>query len=445
MNHLRLTLGALAWLFLSSLVFYGWWNWEHLPLFATSIIFNFTCSRLILLCRDQHSREDRARWLLGFGILMNLILLSYYKYSNFFLQTGAEIFGYSFTPQEIPLPLAVSFFTIQQIVFLVDTFEGLCPNVSALRYAVYVSFFPHLIAGPIVLHNELIPQLSRTRSKIFNPALGVQGLLILSIGLIKKVLIADTLSVWANRGFDGFGSISFCEAWTSSIAYSLQLYFDFSGYSDMAVGAALLFNLKLPINFRSPYRASNLITFWQNWHITLSRFITSYLYVPILRLFLSITFASAMFATLAAMLIAGLWHGADWRFIVFGGMHGIGLVINHIWRRKKYSMPRYLGWAITFFWVNLSFVVFRSSNLASVLRMLHGMFSPSSFGEFDWQVLSAISASFAIVFIAPNTERILGFIKHDWLKWAVISGAALAFSLGTLEFQKANEFLYFKF
>lgn len=445
LNRLRLIFPAMCWLLLCSMVFYAWWNWTYLSLFLSSILVNFILSRVILDLRFCAVTNDRAKYVLWFGISLNLLLLAYFKYSNFLVDLATVLFGYNFAYREIILPLAVSFFTIQQIVFLVDTYQGLCNNVSLLKYSVYVSFFPHLIAGPIVLHNELIPQLGRIRLKVFDSVLGTKGILLLSIGLLKKVMIADTLSIWAAKGFDGVGSLSLIDAWTASLCYSLQLYFDFSGYSDMAIGVGLLFNIQLPTNFRSPYRAHNIITFWQNWHITLSRFITNYLYVPILRIFSKIDFIRSMIATLIAMLIAGLWHGADWRFVIFGAMHGFGLVINHIWKKLKIPFPRVLAWALTFFWVNLSFVFFRAHSWTSVNQMLSGMFHPNQIGVVNLEALIMLMLAFVIVFFAPNTERIQSCIRTPWWRWGLISGFSLVLSLIALEFENPNEFLYFKF
>jgi len=435
----------MIWLLFSSIVFYAWWNLSYLPFFISSILTNYIFSKIIINLLTRDKVANRARWVLGVGISLNLIFLGYFKYSNFLLSTGSLIFGYSFTPSVLVLPLAISFFTIQQIVFLVDTFQGLSPGVSFLKYSVYVSFFPHLIAGPIVLHNELIPQLDRKRLQIFDSTLGVKGLLLLSIGLLKKVMIADTLAIWATQGFDGVGAITFIDAWIASICYSLQLYFDFSGYSDMAVGIALLFNIQLPTNFRSPYQAVNIINFWQSWHITLSRFITNYLYVPILKSFAKIDFKRSMIATLVAMLIAGLWHGADWRFIIFGLMHGIGLVVNHIWRKRKTPIPLVLAWLLTFFWVNLAFVFFRAPNWKSVERMLSGMFFPDSLGLPNLQAVFMIFFTYATVFFAPNTEKIQIRFQKPGFRWIVVTGVSLAVAVGALEFENANEFLYFKF
>lgn len=443
LNGRHLVRGATVWLFLCSLVFYAWWNPAYLPLVLLSIGGNYGLSRLIL--RGNSRRENGGRFALCVGLALNIAILGYFKYSNFFAGTFAAVLGQTYQPHDILLPLAVSFFTIQQVVFLVDTFQGLCPGVSPLQYAVYVSFFPHLIAGPIVLHNELIPQFRSLRTKVFSARAGVLGLLLLAIGLLKKLLIADTLALWAKAGFDGTGPLGFLDAWCSSLSYSLQLYFDFSGYSDMAVGIALLFHLTLPANFLSPFRAKNIISFWQTWHITLSRFITNYLYVPILRSFTKINFTRSMLATMLAMLIAGLWHGADWRFVVFGAMHGAGLVVNHLWRKAKRPLPAALAWGITFFWVNLAFVFFRATSWTAVRRMLTAMFLPSAPAGFDWRPLPLIAAAFVIVFLFPNTEELRGRLKRPGLGWAVVTGLIFAVALGALEFQNANEFLYFKF
>ncbi|MGZ3704586.1 MAG: MBOAT family O-acyltransferase, partial [Bdellovibrionota bacterium] len=413
-----------------------------LPLILGSIAVNFSLSRLILKCGEGSAGGKAALWA---GISFNVGLLGYFKYSNFLAASAFGIFGHPYVSHDILLPLAVSFFSLQQVVFLVDTYQGLCGKVSPLQYAVYVSFFPHLIAGPIVLHNELIPQFRSLRTKVFSPSTGVQGLLLLGIGLLKKLVIADTLSTWAKIGFDGTGPLGFADAWFSSLSYTMQLYFDFSGYSDMAIGIALLFHLSLPANFRSPYRSRNIIAFWQTWHITLSRFIANYLYTPILRSFSKIDFTRSMIATLLAMLIAGLWHGADWRFVLFGAMHGTALVVNHIWKKRKWKLPHPLAWAITFFWINLAFVIFRAPSWQAVGRMVHAMAMPEFSGGADFRPLPLLAAAFAIVFFFPNSEEIHARMKRPGIAWAMASGFVLAFALSALEFQNANEFLYFKF
>lgn len=445
LNSRHLVGAATVWLFCSSMFFYAWWNPSYLPLILISIAVNFSLSRLILHLKDEQNREKAALTALWGGILFNICLLGYYKYANFFASTYYALAGHPFRGEDILLPLAVSFFSIQQVVFLVDTYQGLCGKVSPIRYAVYISFFPHLIAGPIVLHNELIPQVQSLRNKIFSAPAALQGLMLLSIGLLKKLVLADTLAVWAKAGFDSTGPLGFVEAWSSSLSYTMQLYFDFSGYSDMAVGVALLFNMQLPTNFRSPYRAKNIITFWQNWHITLSRFITNYLYTPILRSFNKIDFARSMVATLLAMLIAGFWHGADWRFVVFGAMHGFGLVLNHIWKRKKWKMPAPAAWAITFLWVNLAFVFFRAESWEAVGRMVGAMASPAWESNVNLAPYLFLGLAFAIVFFAPRSEQISEWMKAPRRAWVLASGVVLALALTAMEFQNANEFLYFKF
>jgi D-alanyl-lipoteichoic acid acyltransferase DltB (MBOAT superfamily) len=446
LNGMRFLRAGMFWLLACSAVFYAWWSWSYLLLLIFSIFINFSISKLIEKYNADQTSGAAPKLTLVFGIIFNLLLLSYFKYFNFLMESGAWVLGQEFKGKEFILPLAISFYSIQQIVYLIDTYQGLCKGISLLKYSVYITFFPHLIAGPLVLYNELIPQLGRIRSKIFDGSLATAGLMLLSVGLLKKVLIADTLSTWVVAGFDGVDKLTFVEAWTSSLCYALQLYFDFSGYSDMAIGIALLFNLKLPTNFRSPYKSRNIIIFWQNWHITLSRVITNYLYVSILRLRTKLDFRFSMYATFIAMLIAGLWHGADWRFVIFGGMHGTALVVNHVWKRMKLKMPLPIAWALTFLWVDLALVFFRARNWDSVERMLSAMLTPESFGFADLQALSFMIMCFGLIFFAPNSENIKErVLKRPSLKWAIVSGVALAFGLGALEFGNATEFLYFKF
>jgi D-alanyl-lipoteichoic acid acyltransferase DltB (MBOAT superfamily) len=274
----------------------------------------------------------------------------------------------------LALPLAISFFTLQQIVFLIDSYEGLVKEKNFLNYAIFVTFFPQLIAGPIVHHKEMMPQFASVKNKIKNYNNIALGLFIFSIGLFKKVVIADTFAIWATNGFDIATTLSLFEAWATSFAYTFQLYFDFSGYTDMAIGAALLFNIRLPINFNSPLKATGMIDFWQRWHITLSKFITAYIYTPLVRSFSKLTFNKAMLATIITFLIAGLWHGASWMFVIFGGLNGLGIVVNHYWQKKfKIKMNRALAWFITFNFVNITFIFFRAKELDDAIKVLKGM------------------------------------------------------------------------
>ena len=276
---------------------------------------------------------------------------------------------------DLALPLAISFYTLQQIAFLIDTYEGAVKEKDFLNYAVFVTFFPQLIAGPIVHHKEMMPQFESLKNKVKNYKNISLGMFIFSIGLFKKIIIADTFALAASKGFDTTTTLNLLEAWATSLSYTFQIYFDFSGYMDMAIGAALLFNIKLPINFNSPYKATGIIDFWQRWHITLTNFITAYIYTPMVKSFKNLTFEKAMFATVITFLIAGLWHGASWMFIIFGILHGLGLVVNHYWRKSKIKMHKVLAWFITFNFLNITLVIFRAEEWSDAMRVLGYMFS----------------------------------------------------------------------
>ena len=377
LNTKKLTLLAKAWLVLASLFFYSWWNISYLPLIVISILVNYFISNLMIL-RDQSRKYFFSNKLvLQIGLCFNIGLLAYFKYMDFFISNINTVFGANIAALNLALPLAISFFTLQQIAFLVDSYEGLVKENKFLTYALFVTFFPQLIAGPIVHHKDMMPQFLNSRRKVKNYENILKGLFIFSIGLFKKVILADTLAVWATAGFDGATSLNFFAAWATSLAYTFQLYFDFSGYMDMAIGAALLFNIRLPQNFNSPYKATGMIDYWSRWHITLTTFITTYIYTPILRSFSKgPTFAKAMFVTIVAFLISGIWHGAQWIFIFWGLLHGLGVVINHLWQKKvKIKMHKVLAWLITFNYVNITFIFFRAKEWDDAFKVLSSMFS----------------------------------------------------------------------
>ncbi len=362
---LHLTKAAQGWLLLSSLFFYGFWDIRYLPLLIGSIIFNYGIGSWIL---KEQNLKIRKAFLVG-GIAGDLSLLFYYKYSNFFM---TNLLG---TSQwiEIILPLGISFFTFTQIAYLVDAYQHKVEKGSFLSYGLFVTIFPHLIAGPILHHKEMIKQFNSLRMYVVSWPNIAQGICLFVIGICKKVLIADQLIFFVKPIFDDFKDpISFITAWLGAISYTLQLYFDFSGYSDMAVGLGLLFSLRLPINFNSPYQADSMIDFWRRWHITLSLFLRDYLYISlggnrygkwakIRNLFMT-------------MLLGGLWHGAGWTFILWGACHGVFLAINHLWRDLKISMPTLLARVLTLFAVICAWVIFRSPTIDQAFNILAGMF-----------------------------------------------------------------------
>jgi D-alanyl-lipoteichoic acid acyltransferase DltB (MBOAT superfamily) len=272
----------------------------------------------------------------------------------------------------LTLPLAISFFTFQQIAYLVDSHKGLTKEYDFLNYANFVIFFPQLIAGPIVHHTEMMPQFAQKRNKVKDDRNIALGLFIFSIGLFKKVVIADTFALWATQGFDVAKHLNLLEAWITSLSYTFQIYFDFSGYTDMAIGAALLFNIKLPINFNSPYKALSIRDFWRRWHITLSRFLRDYIYIPLggSRKSIPRTYYNILFT----FLIGGIWHGAGWTFIFWGFLHGVAVTIQRIWHQTGFRFHPVMAWFLTFNFINITWIFFRAHTWQDAIKVLHSMF-----------------------------------------------------------------------
>ena len=455
-------------LILSSLFFYGWWNTIYLPLILGSILFNFTITNLMSKFQKTKKHEFSNKILLQIGLLFNIGLLVYFKYMDFFIYNINTLLNYNIDTLKYALPLAISFFTLQQIAFLIDKYEGLINNKSFLDYSLFVLFFPQLIAGPIVHHKQMMPQFFNPRNKIFNKKNIMLGLLIFSIGLFKKVIIADTFAIWATSGFDNSISLNLLEAWATSLSYTIQLYFDFSGYTDMAIGAALLFNIRLPQNFNSPFKASGMLDFWKRWHMTLTNFITTYIYTPIIRSYKNLTFHKAMIATFITFLIAGLWHGASWMFVIFGGLNGIGLIINHYWKRRKIKLNKVLAWFITFNFVNITFVFFRAKDWDEAVKVLHNMFSLDDivlptrfegklaflsnygveFGKFATNLSAGkdliiwLIIAFTIILLFKNSMERLKFFKPNIINSFIF---ITAFTTSFYKLSGYSEFLYFRF
>lgn len=379
---------CIVWLTVASLVFYGYWNWHYLPLLIASLVVNYILGSL--LARGA----SRGRGLfLALGLTWNIGLLAYFKYFNFFLDTANALIGTDWPIESIVLPLGISFFTFQKIAFLVDAWRGKIRDVRLIDFALFVLFFPQLIAGPIVHHDEFIPQLKDFSASKFNTRHLLVGGCLFAMGLFEKSVVADTLAPLADSAF-GLASngtrLRLFEAWTGVAAYSLQLFYDFAGYSHMALGLALLFGLRLPVNFLSPYRARSVIEFWRRWHITLSSFLRHYVYIPLGGN--RHGFTRQMLALLFTMTLAGLWHGAGWTFVLWGLAHGVALLINHLWRRWRNvgrTPPPSSGWAwaLTLFTVAAGWVLFRASNLPTVgllgqsLIGLHGVSVPISWAK----------------------------------------------------------------
>jgi D-alanyl-lipoteichoic acid acyltransferase DltB (MBOAT superfamily) len=366
---------AAVWLVAASLFFYAWWNPAYLGLIMGSMLFNYAVGVSLL---GHH--KALAKKIVIFGITADLALLAYYKYANFLVDSVNQLFNAHFTLATIVLPLGISFFTFLQIAYLVDTYTHTARQYNFLNYCLFVLFFPHLIAGPLVHHREILPQFAKNESYLFNQRNFTAGLTIFVIGLFKKVILADGTTEYASTTFNLAESgvpLTLVAAWGGAIAYSFQLYFDFSGYSDMAIGLSKLFNIRLPMNFNSPYKSTSIIEFWRRWHITLSRFLKDYLYIPlggnrkgVIRQFLN------LFIT---MTLGGLWHGAALKFILWGAIHGLLLVINNVWRKinaffnSKLNLNTVVSTALTFAVVTAAWVPFRAATMKGTLIMWRGM------------------------------------------------------------------------
>jgi alginate O-acetyltransferase complex protein AlgI len=364
---------AKGFLVIASLFFYGWWKLEYLPLLLGSIVFNYGVGRYLVKTTALRGINPwRHKCLLIIGITLNLGLLGYYKYSGFAIEVVNGIAGSSFSFEALLLPLAISFFTFQQIAFLVDAYTGKVDDFEFGNYALFVSFFPQLIAGPIVHHKEMMPQFKESINKWLGWQNISAGIRIFVIGLAKKLIIADTLAKYADAGWAQTGSLTFFDGWATTLCYTFQLYFDFSGYSDMAIGAACLFGVRLPQNFNSPYKALNLQDFWKRWHMTLSRWLRDYVYIPLggnrrgnLHIYRN------LFLT---FLIGGIWHGAGWTFIIWGIMHGTGCIIYRLWSLTAFTISRRLAWLITFLYVHIGWIFFRAPSMEEGLVVTKSLF-----------------------------------------------------------------------
>ncbi len=478
LNRWRFGCAASAWLVLTSLFFYGCWNPAYLPLLLLSLLVNFAIGTMLQQAERSGKSGVARRVILPVGICLNLGLLGYYKYADFFVININSLMATTLPLPNLALPVAISFFTFQQIAYLVDCSRENARHLNFLNYCLFVTFFPKLVAGPIVQHQEMMPQFARLRNRLPVPRNMALGLFFFALGLFKKVCIADQFSVWAGTGFAAKNALTFFDAWGTSLSYTFQLYFDFSGYSDMAVGSALFFNIVLPVNFDSPYQAVSIQDFWRRWHITLSRWLRDYLYIPLggSRKGLPRTCLN-VFIT---FLLGGLWHGAGWTFILWGGLHGAALAAQRLWKEQDLRLPALLGWLCTFLFVNASWVIFRAANVAEGLRLLKGMiglngivfsagmtqllehFSPLRGllttgalllpGEMRWHLLVVGIA----VFLLPNScriggllpaenavQRLLRFRPNFWQ--AALTGILLFCALYQMLRAAPSAFLYFNF
>lgn len=455
---------SLFWLVLGSLFFYGYLEPKYLILIAISITVNYSIGRFM----NNVSKVKTKKVYLTIGVLFNVGLLGYFKYADFFIGNTNRIIGTDFNLLHVVLPLGLSFITFQKIAYLVDTYRGETKNYTFLTFTLFATFFPQLIAGPIVHHKEVIPQFEEEKNKRIIWDNVSKGIFIFLIGLVKKVVIADTVAIWANDGFANYINLTFVESWITSFSYTIQLYFDFSGYCDMAIGLALLFNIKLPINFNSPYKSRNIQDFWKKWHMTLGRFLTQYIYIPLggnrkgsFRTYLNL---------FLIFFVSGFWHGAGWTFIIWGALHGIASIIVRLWGKTGIKLPYLVSWFVTFFFVNFAWVYFRASRVEQANTILTKMVQPNwsdlttflshpirHFTQASTYNISMISfnnpkiivlalfALFLLSFIPKNSLQWLDEFKFNWKHIVICEVLTIIVLISLFLMQKNSVFLYFNF
>ena len=465
---------AAAWLAAMSLVFYGWWNPRYVPILLASIVVNFFFGRCIAACSPD--RKARATALLVAALAIDLVALAYFKYADFLISNVAALTGLDLVLAHVVLPLGISFYTFTQIAYLVDTFRNKATERKFLPYLLFVTYFPHLIAGPIIHHKDVMPQFARPETYRFSRKALAVGVVFLVLGLFKKCFLADGVAVYAGPVFaaaEQGHALGMLQAWGGALAYTFQLYFDFSGYSDMAVGLSLMLNIRLPFNFDAPYKATSISDFWKRWHISLSTFLRDYVYIPLggnragrYRRYQNL---------MITMLVGGMWHGADWTFVAWGGLHGVYLVVNHQWTalRSRGSPPGRIeiaaGAVLTFLCVVVAWVFFRATSFhgaATLLVSMAGLGDAASnvqatslmnpVANWTW----CIALLFVTTFL-PNTQQFVARRISDWptitvgfrgatVAWArpgfaVAAGLGLLAAFALMNLSRPSEFLYFNF
>lgn len=460
---------SIVFLLLASTVFYSYWDWHYLPLLVLSIVCNFTVGKKIVANRRLQLASRTRAWLIA-GLVFNLSLLLFFKYANFIVLNVMHFSGVEFAWKNIELPIGISFFTFTQIAYLVDCFQGKVDETRPESYGLFVTYFPHLIAGPILHHKEMIPQFDAPQTHVFSKGRLTVGMAFFTIGLFKKVVIADGVARFVAPVFDlHHAELTQLEAWAGALSYTFQLYFDFSAYSDMAYGLSYMFGIILPINFFSPYKASSIIDFWRRWHITLSIFLRDYLYIPLggnrkgrFQRYLNL---------LITMLLGGLWHGANWTFIVWGGLHGCYLMLNHALRHllgeRGGLLRTVLGLLATWLAVVVAWVVFRANSLEIALNVLEAMWHGTAADSASQAMLGSdrimpmqacwlwVAGCAAIALLLPNAYQMLGrgalpdlerrcSGPRGGMLFGALLGLAL-FLLAITETRGVSEFLYFNF
>lgn len=438
---------------MGAMFFYAWGDPRFAPVLGITVVFNYLVAEGIKRCRAPKNKVG-AVFLLVLAVVENLGLLFYFKYVNFFLYNINYLAGTDYFIANIILPLGISFYTFQILSYVVEVFRGETEDFTFTEFCLFVTFFPQLIVGPVVRHNEFLPQIQAEGVNRLNKANILLGIVLFSIGCAKKIILADPLILHAQTFYNVLGNGDFFQAWGAVFAYTFAYYFDFSGYIDMALGLGLFFNIKLPINFNSPYKARNFSDFWQRWNITISRFFEDYIFHNIFHF--GNGFGRLILATMATFLVSGIWHGAGWHFIFWGLANGVLVVCAYVMRLKGKEMPFFWAWALTFFFTLLVRVLFDSNNMTQAIAVYKTMFDlgalfsdPSAFwsaglsylkDNVTVMVLMAVSA--VICFFAKNSNEIARDFSPKW-QYAVFAGVLLTISL--FHMTGVSQFLYFQF
>ena len=450
-------LAPVVWLALASLAFYSVSNWQFVALLLGSIAFNYLIGFLLIASR---LRDPLRFAVLTLGVAGDLLVLGYFKYAGFLAANLNALFSAGLTVNVL-LPVGISFYTFTQIAFLVDAYRGQVARYGLPYYALFVTYFPHLIAGPILHHKDMIPQFEHEQTKRPDPHLILCGVVIFAIGLFKKTCLADGIQPFVALAF-GPATPTFDQAWIGALAYTFQLYFDFSGYSDMAIGISLMFGIFLPLNFNSPYKAISIVDFWRRWHMTLSQFLRDYLYIPLggNRHGRILRYVNLMIT----MVLGGLWHGAAWTFVAWGALHGAYLCVNHAWSNYGPAVPprfarlaNIVALILTFASVVIAWVFFRAESLSSALTILSKMVDPAAvtWGYREIFATGLVGLYAVLCWAAPNTQAIMNYdhetrtIGETQVPWmrrsAFLYAAAAVLAFGVLGIQRHSEFIYFRF
>jgi len=432
----------------ANFVFYGWFNFSYLWILLASIGVNFLIGRGMYALRG---REAGRRTLLAVGLIFDVGLIGYYKYADFFIQNVNSALSLDWPVLHVLLPLGISFFTFQQIAYLINIHSGeLNECYDLLTYTLFISFFPQLIAGPIVLPGEMMPQFADRKNRHFNPANFAPGMWLFAVGLAKKLVIADNLAPLAEDMYDlaAQGTVpDILSCWRGVFAYTAQIYYDFSGYCDMAMGLGMMFNIILPLNFNSPYHSLNIQEFWRRWHITLCRFMVQFVYIPMggsrhgaFRTYLSI---------MVTFLVSGLWHGAGWTFILWGGLHGLALCVHRLFSKDlKLSLPAVVAWPMTMLFLFHADVIIRSKDLATAGRVFRGLYRvpagglKTAFSDFSLNEMSLILIALGIAWLLPNAAARIRQFKPNLL---MLTATVILLCVSVLFINRLSPFIYFNF